>query len=165
MFSSPLLSLVDFVTAPNIQQRIPTLAGVKYIDPDMTTLIKATGAAKDSFVFFNNDPLLAGMAAGSMGAISYTTIFPYVSHMRAAFEANDMATARDLQRTIFFYDDIVGKYGGKPAARVLPQLFGGFTMGPPRAPLVEISPSDLIGLNASLVAAGFMPDGIDHKDL
>ena len=135
---------------------------MKYIDPNMKTLNKATGMSTAGWpLFINNDPLLAGMAAGSDGAISYTTIFPYVAQMRTAYESNNMDKARDIQRTIFEYDAIVGKYGGKPAARVLPQLFGGFTMGPPRAPLVEISSTDLASLHADLVAAGFMP----HQDL
>jgi N-acetylneuraminate lyase len=155
----------DFLQVTNLETRLPTLAGVKYIDPDMQTLTLATGAAKSSYVFFNNDPLLAGLAAGSMGAISYTTIFPYARKMQEAFSGGDFAKARDAERTIQEYSAIIGEYGGKPAARVLPLLFGGVDLGSPRAPLLPIASADLSALNASLIQAGFLNGNLKNIEL
>jgi len=139
--------------------KIPTLAGVKYIESDMKTLVKATGVARPTgeYVLYNNDPLLAGLAVGSRGAISYTTIFPTVRKMQRAYSSADFASAQQHQRTVSKYDAIIAKFGGKPAARVLPQLFEpSILMGPPRAPLEPISPTDLEALRADLKEAGFL---------
>ena len=146
----------DLLNIENIETKLPTLAGIKYIDPDMNTLTSATGVADSSYTFFNNDPILAGLASGSSGAISYTTIFPYVKNLYDAFASGNYQKAQSYERTILKYDAIVGQYGGKPAARVLPLLLGGVDLGPPRSPLVAITNENLIALKAALSAAGFL---------
>jgi len=146
----------DLLNIENIETKLPTLAGIKYIDPDMNTLTSATGVADSSYTFFNNDPILAGLASGSSGAISYTTIFPYVKKLYDAFASGNYQKAQSYERTILKYDAIVGQYGGKPAARVLPLLLGGIDLGPPRSPLVAITNENLIALKAALSAAGFL---------
>ena len=146
----------DLLNIENIETKLPTLAGIKYIDPDMNTLTSATGVADSSYTFFNNDPILAGLASGSSGAISYTTIFPYVKNLYDAFASGNYQKAQSYERTILKYDAIVGQYGGKPAARVLPFLLGGVDLGPPRSPLVAITNENLIALKAALSAAGFL---------
>ena len=146
----------EFLQVENIHTKLPTLAGVKYIDPDMTVLTSATGVDQSSYVFFNNDPLLAGLASGSGGAISYTTIFPYVKQMQQAYASGNFVKAQAYQRTILEYDAVVGSFGGKPAARVLPFLFSGIDLGPPRPPLVAISDEKLAELKAMLIAKGFL---------
>ena len=139
-------------------QKIPTLAGVKFIDPDIKTLTAATGVAGGKFTLFNNDPLLAGLAVGSKGAISYTTIFPTVRKMEQAFTAGVLDKARELQRDVFVWDGIVGKFGGKAAARAIPGLFDPrVALGPPRPPLEDITPANLAGLKAALHSAGLLP--------
>lgn len=139
---------------------IPTFAGVKFIDSDMITFTNATGVAGGNLTFFNNDPLLAGLVAGSKGAISYTTMFPLVRRMQRAFAAGLMETARQVQRSIFTYDNIVSKYGGKAAARALPEVFDAkVALGPPRAPLEGLPASKMPQLKHDLIAAGFLkPD-------
>ena len=158
----PELYGVDFNVHDLLAQgaaAIPTLAGVKYIDGDMKTLTLAAGVDGGKFVLYNNDPLLAGLASGSKGAISYTTIFPLARQMQQAFAAGDFARAQALQRSILAYDAIIGQFGGKPAARSLPGLFtdGAIRIGPPRSPLKVISDADLAGLKAALKAGGFLP--------
>merc|ERR1712139_678941 len=89
----PALYGVDFpmdVFSEAAAKHIPTFAGVKFIDGDMKTLTNATGVADGKLTFFNNDPLLAGLAAGSKGAISYTTIFPLARQMQRAFKAGQL---------------------------------------------------------------------------
>jgi len=136
---------------------IPSFAGVKFIDSDMKTLASATGVEGGKLTFFNNDPLLAGLAVGSKGAISYTTVFPLARQMQLAFAASDFSKARDLQRTIFKYDAIISKYGGKAAARALPEVFEPtLIMGPPRAPLTGLGSQDMPKLRQDLIDAGFL---------
>lgn len=148
----------DFVVAAS--KSIPTLHGVKYIDPDMKVLAAAAGVEGGKFTFYNNDPLLAGLAVGSDGAISYTTIFPLAREMEEAFSRGDQSTAMERQVSILAYDDIIGKFGGKPAARSLPGLFDPrIDLGPPRSPLKIISDDGLDGLKAALKDAGFLPKG------
>jgi N-acetylneuraminate lyase len=146
----------EFLQTEDIQTKLPTLAGVKYIDSDMKVLTSATGVNHSSYVFFNNDPLLAGLASGSGGAISYTTIFPYVKQMQQAYAGGNFVEAQEVQRTILEYDAVVGSFGGKPAARVLPFLFNGIDLGPPRPPLVAISDEKLAEFKATLIAKGFL---------
>merc|ERR1711920_325654 len=124
---------------------------------DMKTLASATGVDGGKLTFFNNDPLLAGLAVGSKGAISYTTVFPFVQQMQQAFAASDFNKARDLQRTIFKYDAIISKYGGKAGARALPEVFEPqLVMGQPRAPLTGLPAADMPKLRQDLIAAGFL---------
>ena len=73
-----------------------------------------------------------------------------------AFASGNYQKAQSYERTILKYDAIVGQYGGKPAARVLPLLLGGVDLGPPRSPLVAITNENLIALKAALSAAGFL---------
>merc|ERR1719359_1776735 len=135
---------------------IPTFAGVKFIDSDMKTLTNATGVSHD-LTFFNNDPLLAGLAAGSKGAISYTTVFPLAREMQRAFAAGKMEDARHFQRKIFVYDSIVSKYGGKAGARALPEVFDAdVRLGAPRPPLKGLPASEMPKLKHDLIAAGFL---------
>ena len=139
----PALYTVDFDMAEFLQLAsqtksnggIPSLHGVKYIDGDMKTLVRATGVTNDNnlrdngnvsstYTLYNNDPLLAGMVMGSKGAISYTNIFPLVAQMRAAFARGDMAAAQAVQRQVLQWDALISTFGGKSAARNLPLLFG-----------------------------------------
>jgi hypothetical protein len=112
-------------------QGIPTLAGVKFIDSDMPTLTNATQLNNNYFTFYNNDPLLAGLASGyvwcvvcivcplvinvsfdcsSTGAISYTTIYPLVENLSKEFFLGDFPKARATQDSIFEYDNLINTY-------------------------------------------------------
>ncbi len=156
----PALYGVDFNMHDllTMAKQIPTLKGVKYIDPDMKVLAEAAGVADASFVLYNNDPLLTGLAVGSKGAISYTTIFPLARQMQQAYAKGNFAGAQQAQLSILAYDAIIGQFGGKPAARSLPGLFEPrIKIGPPRSPLKVISDDDLAGLKAALQSAGFLP--------
>lgn len=151
----------EFLAMVSSTGAIPTLAGVKYIDSDIQTLSKATGVATPSggtYTLYQNDPLLAGLAVGTKGAISYTTIFPIVRQMATAFARGNFSEAQAQQRRIDTYDAIISKFGGKPAARVLPQIFEPrIAIGPPRAPLEVIADDDLEALQRALKGAGFLP--------
>ena len=119
---------------------------------------RAAGVADAGFTLYNNDPLLAGLAVGSKGAISYTTIFPLARQMQQAYAKGNFAGAQQAQLSILAYDAIIGQFGGKPAARSLPGLFDArIKIGPPRSPLKVISDDDLAGLKAALQSAGFLP--------
>jgi len=142
-------------------QKIENFAGVKYIDSDMKTLAQATGVHDGQLTFFNNDPLLAGLSVGSKGAISYTTVFPLARKMQQAFASGNFQEAQAVQRTIFAYDRIISKYGGKAAARALPQIFDAtVVMGPPRAPLEGLAADDYPKLRNDLIAAGFLNSSV-----
>ena len=157
----PALYGVDFNMHDLLQlaDEIPTLRGVKYIDPDMKVLAAAAGVKNGSFTLYNNDPLLAGLAVGSKGAISYTTIFPLARQMQQAYEKGDFAAAQEAELSILAYGAIINQFGGKPAARSLPGLFDArIKIGPPRSPLKVISPANLAGLKDALRAAGFLPN-------
>lgn len=156
----PDLYTVDFPMDQFLDKaktEIPTLAGVKYIDSDMKILTNATGVDNGTFTLFNNDPLLAGMVAGSKGAISYTTLFPMVRNMHVAYKNSDMGTARDIQRRLLEYDALIGKYGSKSAARNLPLIFKNIDLGPPRPPLLPQTKDELNEFKQALVNAGFLP--------
>lgn len=138
-------------------KEIPTFAGVKFIDSNIEMLIKATGVANGTLSFFNNEPLLAGLAAGSKGAIGYTTMFPLIRRMQEAFAAGDLVKAQEIQRNIFAYNSLVSKYGGKAAARALPELFDAeVRLGAPRAPLRGLEESEYPNFRKDLISGGFL---------
>ena len=120
-------------------------------------MTNATGVANGSFTLFNNDPLLAGMVAGSSGAISYTTIFPIVKQMYSAYAKGQMTLSRSLERQILKYNALIHEYGSKSAARNLPYLVNNkIDLGPPRPPLEPQTTEDLNGFKEALINAGFL---------
>ena len=157
----PMDQFLDLASRKASEYWIPTLAGVKYIDSKMKTLTNATGVAGGSYTLFNNDPLLAGMAAGSKGAISYTTIFPMVAEMRDAWQTSSFTKAREIQRKISEIGSLINAHGGKSAARILPALFSSspskFDLGPPRPPLVGLTEAQAEAFRKDLVDHGFLP--------
>ena len=81
-----------------------------------------------------------------------------VRQMQEAFDSANLVLARNLSLRIMAYEAIVGKFGGKPAARVLPQIFDPrIVIGPPRAPLEPIGHADYEALRAELKQAGYLP--------
>merc|ERR1719231_474754 len=143
---------------------IPTFAGVKFIDHDMKGLTSATGVS-EKLTFFNNAPLLAGLASGSKGAIAYTTMFPLAKKMSKLFNAGKFEQARSVEREILKYEGIVTAYGGKAGARALPQVFDPkLIMGMPRAPLEGLADSELPKLRQDLIKAGFLKGEADATE-
>ena len=63
--------------------------------------------------------------------------------MQEAFVAGELQKAQHIQRKIFEYDALISKYGGKAAARALPEIFASeVILGAPRAPLTGLAASD-----------------------
>lgn len=163
----PELYGVDFPMdqfAAAAAKAIPTFAGVKFIDHDMKGLTSATGVS-EKLTFFNNAPLLAGLASGSKGAIAYTTMFPLAKKMSKLFNAGKFEQARSVEREILKYEGIVNAYGGKAGARALPQVFDSkLIMGMPRAPLEGLADSELPKLRQDLIKAGFLKGEADATE-
>jgi N-acetylneuraminate lyase len=138
--------------------RIPTLAGAKYTATtvgEFQALVAYAGGRFD-FLYGCDDMLLSGLAAGARGAVgtTYNYATPLFQRLIGAFQAGDMAAARNLQTQAISMCRILLPYGGIPASKAI-MKFLGVDCGPVRLPLVQLSPAAEQSLKAELDAVGF----------
>jgi N-acetylneuraminate lyase len=138
--------------------RIPNLAGGKYTATtigEFQSLVAFEGGRFD-FLYGCDDMLLAGLAAGARGAVgtTYNYAAPLFRRLLDAFEAGDMASARNLQTQAVSMCRILNRYGAIPASKAI-MKFLGVDCGPLRMPLVQLTPAQEQSLKAELQSLGF----------
>jgi N-acetylneuraminate lyase len=139
-------------------ERIPTLAGAKYTATtvgEFQALVAYAGGRFD-LLYGCDDMLLAGLAAGARGAVgtTYNYATPLFQRLIAAFQAGDIAAARNFQTQAISMCRILLPYGGIPASKAI-MKFLGVDCGPARLPLVQLSPAAEQSLKAELEAVDF----------
>jgi N-acetylneuraminate lyase len=132
--------------------RIPTFAGVKFSNPDLS-LLQECLATGHPVRFGCDEMLLAAVALGVTGAVGSTYNFMpgLYRRMLAAAAANDWPTARMLQRRALAVVRVLDRFGGLAAGKAAMAL-AGVECGPVRPPLVE---PDRAALRQALDAVGF----------
>ena len=103
-YDIPVMTGVAFPMADFIEQapaRIPTLAGIKFTNPDLMTFQKLirTDSGRFDILFGMDEQLLAAVVLGARGAVGsgYNFAAPLYNRLLAAAQANDFATARTEQ--------------------------------------------------------------------
>jgi N-acetylneuraminate lyase len=138
--------------------RVPTLAGIKFTNPDLMGYLRClrSGGGRFDVPWGIDEHLLAAVATGATGAVGSTYNFaaPIYQRLLAAFGRNDLAAARDEQLRAIELIALLNPFGYMAAARaVMEQL--GVPVGPPRPPHARLSPADRHELGASLERMGF----------
>lgn len=138
--------------------RIPTLAGIKFTHEDLEDFRATREVAPGRYdVLFGRDEiLLSALEAGATGAVGSTYNYAaplYVGLMRA-LAAGDKATAQREQAKARAFIDIMIRFGGQPAGKVIMKLVG-LDCGPSRLPLRNLKANDEAALRAALEAQGF----------
>jgi N-acetylneuraminate lyase len=141
--------------------RIPTLAGLKFTNPDLMAYQHCLHAAGAAGVRFDipwgvDEFLLAALALGATGAVGSTYNFaaPIYHRLIAAFERGDLETARAEQYRAVRLIDLLKGFGYMAAAKAT-MGFLGVDVGPARLPNGNVSSEQRTRLREALDRLGF----------
>lgn len=161
-YDIPSMTGVAFPMADFLEQaptRVPTLAGIKFTNPDLMTfqrLIRADGGRFD-VLFGMDEQLLAAVVLGARGAVGsgYNFAGPLYNRLLAAASANDFATARKEQYRGVELVTVLMKYGYLAAAKELMRLRG-VELGPVRLPHISLTPEQATAFRGELATTGLL---------
>ncbi len=138
--------------------RIPTLAGVKYTNPDMAQLKECIDLHDGAFdiLFGCDEALLAGLALGARGAVgsSYNFAAPLYHRIIDAFDRGEMEAARAEQQRSIRMITTLARHGYLAAAKATMALIG-VDCGPVRLPLKPPGAERIAALEKELEEIGF----------
>ena len=140
------------------RERLPSLVGVKFTNPDQE-LLKECMQVKDGafdLLFGTDEKLLEGLEIGCRGAVgsSYSVAAPIYSQIIQSFGEGDLATAKQHQEHSVKFIDILYKYGYLPATKALLEMLG-VQCGPARPPLSNLTEVAKASLKNELEEIGF----------
>lgn len=146
----------DFFSAA--AKRIPTLAGIKFTNPDLMAYqfcLQADEGAWD-VPFGLDEHLLAALAMGARGAVGsgFNFAAPIYHRLFAAFACGDMATARKEQLRGVHLIQLLSRYGYIGATKAVMEMLG-LNVGPARLPNSNVSAEQASRLRAELDKTGF----------
>ena len=150
------LPMTDFIAqAP---ARIPTLAGLKFTNPDLMTyqfLLRAEGGAWD-VPFGVDEHFLGGLVVGARGAVGsgYNFAAPIYQRLMKAFAAGDIDAAREEQFRGAQLVTLLSGVGYMSAAKAVMEMLG-VPVGPARLPHAPLSAEQKQDLRRRLETMGF----------
>jgi N-acetylneuraminate lyase len=148
--------MIDFVARASA--RIPTLAGLKFTNPDLMTyqfLLRADGGAWD-VPFGVDEHFLGGLAVGARGAVGsgYNFAAPIYQRLMRSFAAGDIAAAREEQYRGSRLVQLLISYGYMSAAKAIMEMLG-VPVGPARLPHSALTAEQNNSLRRQLETMGF----------
>ena len=140
-------------------KRLPTLAGIKYTDTDLSTLLACVQLQENRFdiLYGVDEALLGALATGCRGAVGSTYNFaaPIYLRMWEALDRGDLEGARLWQgRSVQMIRALVQVCGGRPGLKPMMQMIG-LDCGPHRLPQRDPQRGQLEELRQRLDAMGF----------
>lgn len=134
-------------------ERLPTLRGVKFTNPDLAQFqecLQFDGGRFD-ILFGTDEFLLAGYALGARGAVGSTYNFAAGIYHRliAAWDRGEAAEARRLQHESVRLVRCLQGFGYMAAAKTVMSYLG-VDCGPVRHPLRPLAPAEVAALRAQL---------------
>jgi N-acetylneuraminate lyase len=150
------LSMPEFLQAA--QTRVPTLAGIKFTNPDLMAYQLCLRASDGAFdiPWGCDEYLLAALALGASGAVGSTYNFaaPIYHRLIAAVARGDLALAREEQFRSVQLVAMLAPRGYMGAAKAVMRLLG-IDVGPARLPNSSLTDKQTDALRRDLEAAGF----------
>ena len=160
-YDIPVMTNVNFPMPDFLaqaQDRIPTLAGIKFSNPDLMAyqLCLQADSGKWDMPFGCDDFLLAALVLGATGAVgsSYNFGAPIYHRLIAAFNRGDLATAREEQFRSVRLIQLVASYGYMGAAKAVMEMLN-VPVGPARLPHNNLSTEQTTELRGKLESMGF----------
>ncbi len=154
--SGVLFPMIEFLQCAS--GRIPTLAGMKYTHEDLMDFGRCLRfqGGRHNMLFGRDEILLCALALGARGAVGTTYNFaaPLYLRIMRAFEAGDMATAREDQARAMEMVAVLRTFGVTIAAKEAMKLTG-LDCGPVRPPLRDLTGAESARLRDELDRAGF----------
>jgi N-acetylneuraminate lyase len=137
---------------------IPTLAGIKYSNPDLMQFQRCLHLQGGRFdiLWGTDEYLLAAMAVGAEGAVgsSYNFAAPIYRRMMKSQAAGDLATARAEQYRSVQVIHRLARHSYMAAAKAVMGWLG-VPVGPPRLPHFDLTPEERYTLRDHLERMGF----------
>jgi N-acetylneuraminate lyase len=158
-YDIPMLTGVSFPMPEFLEKaRIPTLAGLKFTNPDLMAYqfcLRANDGAWD-VPFGMDEQLLGALAMGAKGAVgsSYNFAAPIFHRLWAAFAAGDMESAREEQFRVARIIQVLVPNGYMSAAKAVMAMIG-VDVGPARLPHEPLSDEQRRNLRTQLETMGF----------
>src|SRR4051812_11962840 len=149
-------SMPDFLEqAP---AHIPTLAGLKFTNPDLMAyqyLLRA-GGGKWDVPFGVDEHFLGALAMGARGAVGsgFNFAAPIYQRMIKAFNAGDLPAAREEQFRAVQIIKLFVRYGYMGAAKATMQMLG-IDVGPARLPNTTLDREQAAKLRGELESMGY----------
>lgn len=138
--------------------RIPTLAGIKFTNPDLVSYRRSLDIAGDDFdlPWGIDEALLAGLATGARGGVgsTYNWAPQLYFDLIAAHEDGDLPEARRLQSVAIAMIDAIASTGFLGTAKALMGRLG-VPVGPARLPLGNPGDAQIDALMTRLNELGF----------
>lgn len=138
-FTGVNLSMPEFLAAA--PERLPTLAGIKFTNPDLVAYQKCLHADKKYDIPWGLDEcLLAALSVGATGAVGSTYNFaaPIYQRLVAAFNKANLAAARREQFRSVQLIDLLASFGFMSATKTLMSILG-VKVGPARLPHTNLT--------------------------
>lgn len=155
-----MLDMVELVRQAS--ERIPSFAGIKYTAPtvDEFQALLRFGDGRLNMLYGRDEMLLSALAVGAQGAIGTTYNFaaPLYRRLIEAFRRGDLTEAALWQARSVEMIRVVLRYGGLAGTKAMMALIGA-DCGPPRLPMVPLSPDHLASLRQELEAIGYFQWG------
>ncbi len=149
-------SMPEFLAAA--PQRAPTLAGIKFTNPDLMAYQQCVRAQDGRFdiPWGTDEALLAALAVGAAGAVgsSYNFAAPLYLRMMDAFAHGDLAAARVEQYRSVQLIELLASFGYLGASKIVMGLLG-VEVGPVRLPNTNPTPEQREKLRTRLETLGF----------
>lgn len=160
-YDIPVFTQVSFPMPDFLEQapeRIPTLAGLKFTNPDLMAyqLCLRAGGGRFDVAYGCDQWLLAALALGAQGAVGSTYNFaaPVYQRMLRAFAAGNLEAARAEQFRSVRLIQLLSSHGYMGAAKATMALLG-VDVGPARLPNGSLAPASVERLRRELEALGF----------
>jgi N-acetylneuraminate lyase len=146
----------DFLDAA--EGRIPTLAGIKFSNPDLMAYqrcLRAHGGRFD-IPWGIDEYILAALAVGCRGGVgsSYNFAAPIYVRLIEAFRKGDLDAAREEQFRSVRLVQLLADFGYMAAAKAIMGMLGA-PVGPPRLPNADLGPGRREELRSALDQLGF----------
>ncbi len=155
-FTGVQLSMPEFLKiAPD---RVPTLAGLKYTNPDLIAYQSCLRVQPGKFdiAWGLDECLLAALAVGAVGAVgsSYNFAAPIHHRLMDAFSRGDLETARAEQQRSLQLIDLLAGFSYMAAAKAVMGMLG-VEVGPARLPNTNLTAEQSKSLKKGLDDLGF----------
>jgi len=146
----------DFLQAA--ADRIPTLAGIKFSNPDLMAYQRCLRSHDGRFdiPWGIDECLLAALALGGEGGVGSSYNFSAAIYLRMidAFKNGDLAAAREEQYRSVRLIQLLSDFGYLAASRAVMEMLS-VPLGPPRLPNAPLEPTRREELQTALEQMGF----------
>jgi N-acetylneuraminate lyase len=121
--SFPMISLVK-----ELDNKLPSFAGIKYTHEDFMDFSSCLNFANGKYdmLWGRDENFLSAWVLGAKGAVgsTYNYAAPLYNDLMAAYERDDLKSARALQQKAIDMIELLGKYGGIATGKAYMKLIG-----------------------------------------